>query len=206
MPIYKYSNRVIPLLKGCILPDLNSTNRSIEINQNRFYSSVIFKKLEPYFATGLTDAEGSFKISISEKSDLKLGWMVTLGFSIQLHVKDLALLEKIKNYFGVGSISKRTNRNLAEYQLSSKEDLKIIIKHFDKYPLITQKRADYELWKQVHGIFCRKEHFTTIGFNKLLAIKSSHNRGLSEKLKVAFPAVPSSPRPVVELPAKLDER
>jgi hypothetical protein len=34
--------------------------------------------------------------------------------------------------------------NMAVYSVSSVKDLQVIIDHFDKYPLITQKRADGE--------------------------------------------------------------
>jgi hypothetical protein len=62
---------------------------------------------------------------------------------LQITRPDLSLLENIKRYFGgIGSITKE-GKNTFQYRVSSKEDLKIIINHFDKYPLITQKHADF---------------------------------------------------------------
>lgn len=46
------------------------------------------------------------------------------------------------------------------YQVSSLEDLLIIIKHLDKYPLITHKWADFELFKLVVNMMLNKEHLT----------------------------------------------
>jgi hypothetical protein len=40
----------------------------------------------------------------------------------------------------------------------SVKDLEKIFSHFDKYPLITQKRADYLLFKQAYEIIKKKEH------------------------------------------------
>jgi len=55
-----------------------------------------------------------------------------------LHAKDRALLEKIKNYFGVGQIC-NDGEDVVSYRVIALKDLQIIINHFDKYPLITKK-------------------------------------------------------------------
>jgi len=65
-------------------------------------------------------------------------------FGITLHQKDKILLKKIQQYFGVGNIYKHSD-NAIQFEVYSIKDLELIKKHFDKYPLITQKRADYEL-------------------------------------------------------------
>ena len=44
----------------------------------------------------------------------------------------------------MGEIYKQ-GENTYEYSVSSIKELKVIINYFDKYPLISQKRADYEL-------------------------------------------------------------
>ena len=61
-------------------------------------------------------------------------------FKISLH-KDYDLLCKIKDYFGVGSITKHGCTTL-QYTVKYLQNLSLIISH---YPLISQKRADYEL-------------------------------------------------------------
>jgi hypothetical protein len=83
------------------------------------------------------------------------------------------------------------------YQVRSVKDLAAIINHFDKYPLITQKRGDFELFKQAVELIQVKEHLTEQGLHKILTIKSSINRGLSDKLKAAFPEIISVERPSV---------
>jgi hypothetical protein len=53
-------------------------------------------------------------------------------------------LELIKNYFkGIGSITKAGKDGIL-YRVASLQDLtNIVIPHFDKFPLITQKKADF---------------------------------------------------------------
>jgi hypothetical protein len=62
------------------------------------------------------------------------------------------------------------------------QDLITIIPHFDKYPLLTQKGADFILWKQIVELMINKEHLTFEGFQNFINIKASINLGLSDVL------------------------
>jgi hypothetical protein len=64
--------------------------------------------------------------------------------------------------------------------------------------LITQKRADYELFKQALELIQNKEHLTNEGIQKIVRIKVSMNLGLSDSLKAFFPNVIPAPRPIVK--------
>lgn len=60
--------------------------------------------------------------------------------------------------------------------------------HLELYPLLTQKWADYQLFKQALDMVIKKEHLTMEGLLKVLAIKAAMNgNGLSDKLTKAFP-------------------
>ena len=67
--------------------------------------------------------------------------------------------------------------------------MQIIISHFDQFPLITEKQADYVLWKSAYDIIQNKEHLSKEGLHKILAIRASLNKGLTPELKAAFPHV-----------------
>jgi hypothetical protein len=113
---------------------------------------------------------------------------VELGFGLHLHKKDQVLLQAIQNSLqGIGNIT-NNGEKAVQLQVSSIKDLRILINHFDKYPLITQKLADYLLFKQAFNLVSCKEHLTTDGLYKLVSIKSSINKGLSAELAQAFSA------------------
>ena len=61
--------------------------------------------LNPHFVTGFIDAEGCFHISLVNNLNLKLRLSVRAVFQIALHKKDLGLLEKLREFFGVGNIN-----------------------------------------------------------------------------------------------------
>ena len=153
-------------------------------------------KLNPWFITGLADGESNFILGVVKNNKYKTGWNIKTRFQIPLHNKDGDLLLQIRNYFGVGKIGKHDVES-SSYRVESIKELEIIINHFDTYHLITQKWSDYQLFKQVVELYKNKEHLTTEGLNKLIAIKASLNLGLSDKLKTAFPKVIPVNKPIV---------
>ena len=159
-------------------------------NKNTFY-------LNPDYITGFVDGEGCFTISIFKDSRRSTGWQVKPIFSISLHKKDISLLEAIQRTFNVGKIYKHGVDSM-QYRVSSLGDLHVVIEHFDKYPLITQKQADYLLFKQAINLTLNKEHLSITGLLKLVGIKATLNWGLSEKFKESFPATIPVNRPNVE--------
>lgn len=163
---------------------------SKQINK-RFYSSERIlpetTPLNPWFITGFTDAEGFFTLSIVKDSRSKTGWGVKFSFQIGLHNKERALLEQIKLYFNSGNISK--HGSMLHFRVESIKDLAKVINHFDNYPLMTKKNADYELFKKAYYILLNKEHLIKEGLEKFVGIKASINKGLSDSLKAAFPNV-----------------
>lgn len=82
--------------------------------------------LNPNWITGFSDAEGCFTVIISKRSDLR--WRIIVSFEINLHSKDILILNQIKDYFGVGSVTNRPTRNLCVYRVTKPDDLiKVII-------------------------------------------------------------------------------
>ena len=155
--------------------------------------------LDPNWVTGFIDAEGSFIVLILRDKNYKLGWTVKPRFCINLHEKDLATLELIKNYFGnVGNISKR-GKDSIQYRVASLNDLiNIIIPHFSKNPLITQKMGDFLLFKKIIELIKNKEHLTKEGLEKIISIKGSLNLGLSTELKEVFSNINLEKRPKID--------
>jgi hypothetical protein len=162
------------------------------------FSTSSVPTINPGVWSGLIDGEGSFSIIIDKNSNRKLGWRVQLKFQMGLHIKDLDLLTKLQQYLGgIGSIHLVQNRKMVNYSIDSIEDLKKLIIHLDKYPLITQKAADFLLFKQAVKLVNNKTHLTVEGLNQLVNIKASMNLGLSDKLKTEFAGCIPVKRPEV---------
>jgi len=68
----------------------------------------------------------------------------------------------------VGPPTSKAN-NQVIFSVSSVKDLTSkIIPHFDKYLLLTQKRADFELFKLIIQLMKKGEHLTTEGIEKIV--------------------------------------
>ncbi len=113
-----------------------------------------------------------------------------------MHKRDEALLQRIKEYFGVGTIY--TDRDYVVYAVRSLKEL-TEIPHFEKHPLLTQKRSDFELFKQIVLIKANNRKLSQEQFEKILAYRANLNTGSSEELKNAFPNVCPVPRPFFAL-------
>jgi hypothetical protein len=67
-------------------------------------------KLNPYFVTGFSEAEGCFHVRILKNAKYSTGYTIQLIFQISLHARDRALLHRIHNSLGgVGVVSDRGN-------------------------------------------------------------------------------------------------
>ena len=101
-------------------------------------------------------------------------------FIITLHVRDLKLLNSIKNFFSVGSVSIFGEN--ARFRVRSRSELEIITSHFNKYPLQTSKTINFAYFCEIIRLMKEKAHTNPQGFLKLASLINRLNKPLSESL------------------------
>ena len=170
----------------------------LTLDESNFYNSKPEEKLDPNWVTGYCDAESSFTLSMYKKDKSKPKFNIIPVFKIGVHLKDLKLLNKIQSFFGAGSIYKHDDNSVQLQVYSIKELIDVIIPHFEKYSLLTQKKADFLLFKQIVHIINTKQHLTIEGLNKIASLRASMNWGLSNELKESFPDVVAVQRPLIQ--------
>ncbi len=174
---------------------IKSPSKQYDLKRFSTSSSII---VNPGTWSGLIDGEGSFTIVIDKNKARKLGWRAQLKFQIGLHKKDLNLLCLLQQYLGgIGSIHSTSNRDVVNYSIDSINDLNKLIVHLEKYPLLSQKAADFLLFKKAVELFNEKAHLTVKGLEKIVNIKASMNLGLSDTLQSEFAGYVPVERPVV---------
>jgi hypothetical protein len=156
-----------------------------------FYSFILiqYKKIEPYYVTGLTDGDGSFYFSLSKNKE-NGKWYVNIGFEIvaENNPANYLMLKEVKNFFnGIGNIIYHKNNNILSFTVRSFNDCIIIRNHFENYPLLTYKLVNFILWSQALDLIISKEHLTLKGLLKLIALKAHSPKGLSPNLIKEFP-------------------
>jgi hypothetical protein len=110
-----------------------------------------------------------------------------------LNSRDLDTLYHIQEYFGgAGTIG--FEKNTAKLNIRKLDELVgIIIPHFEAYPLLTKKYADFELFRQIILILKNESPLSEQGFINILNLRYNLNKGISEELKELYPnLVPAS--------------
>lgn len=68
------------------------------------------------------------------------------------------------------------------------------------YPLISKKWCDFQLWQKVVQLMIKKEHLSSLnkmneGFNYILSLYGSINRGISKNVAKNFTSITFQPKP-----------
>jgi hypothetical protein len=120
-----------------------------------------------------------------------------------MHKRDLSLLTQLQQFLGgIGSIHINESINKVNYSIDSVKDLTHLINHFEKYPLLTQKAADFLLFKEVVILMNNKAHLTIEGLNQIINRKASPtamNLGLSNYLESEFKDITPIERQIINI-------
>ena len=126
----------------------------------------------------LADTEGSFVIDIHKDSK-----GIICMFQVTLRGDDFDFLEYFRK--GLGNIGhfnfypKRNGRNsqVAWRVRKGVENLYVLVPLFDKYPLRSRKRQDYELWRRVVLLLAGRQHLMPEGRAEIERLKEEMETG-----------------------------
>lgn len=132
-------------------------------------------KLNPNWLRGFVDAEGCFNIHVFKNSSVKVGHQVKLRFIVDQKAVDQVTLQDIGKIFGGGSLN-LYSKDCAQIVVS-RQDLIFnnIIPFFHNYPLLTNKRNDFENWDKCAQLIKNKAHLTLEGLEQIKEIKDLMN-------------------------------
>jgi LAGLIDADG endonuclease len=132
------------------------------------------------YVAGFVDGEGCFSVSIRPHPTVRYGNRCVIGpvFQIYQHRDNLALLEKLKDFFGCGTItSKGPKSDVMTYAVSGRRDLEsAIIPFFERHPLQSTKQEDFLKFRQIVLAMYRKDHRTDEGFRMIVTLAFSMNQ------------------------------
>ena len=132
--------------------------------------------ISPNWIVGFIDGEGCFHVSVSKNKSTKLGYQVSLEFSITQHIRDKELMEKLVKFFGCGYVINDTPMKL-QYRIRDRKDLlENLFPFLDQNPLLTVKSLDYLDFKLVHSMLESKLHLTPEGLVEIRIIQARMNR------------------------------
>ena len=150
--------------------------------------TTLFKpSLTNAWLSGFTDAEGCFNISISKRDNTVNGHRIILRFILD-QKNSLYLFTIIRDLFGYGKVIVRT-KDMYRFYCNTFIGLSIVNNYFSSFPLKSKKSVSYENWLKVYKMVINKEHLTTLGLEKIRAIKKTINvnNSLTTKIGSAKP-------------------
>jgi hypothetical protein len=146
-------------------------------------------KLAPEWVLAFVDGEGTFYAYVATKKSRNTTYQgVDLSLEIGQASHDIAVLASLIKFFNGGAvIPKCSITNLTAVQairaksIFKFRDVEAIIKFFDQYPLLTDKRVDYLSFKAIWNIKSTGEHKTAEGLAKIIKLKAGMNKGRFSK-------------------------
>lgn len=145
--------------------------------------------LTPWYVTGFCDGEAAFTYS---RTDGTFG----LYFAIKQREDNRQVIEEIYDYFhSVGNLYRHKESNPTKnsgftrpsvyYRVTKINELKLIVDHFDQYPLQSKKKLEaYNVWREM--VMHKLENYGKVNYGKLrdLAQKLSSLNSQSRAFKV----------------------
>lgn len=139
------------------------------------------KRIDPQYLSGFVDGEGSFVVSIYPRDRCPSGLEVLPSFSVSQSETRSEILYLIKGYFGCGTVRSSGDGTL-KYETRSVGDIPAkVVPHFNRYPLISGKRKDFEILTEVCRMMSKGLHHSAEGLKSILEIIGGMNPAGSRK-------------------------
>ncbi len=128
------------------------------------------------YISGYADGEGCFTVSISPRVKLRAGWEVRLSFSVSQNGDRAEVLYAIEAYFGCGCIRPDRSDQTLKWETRRLEDLlEKVIPHFERWPLMSGKRRDFERFAAVCRLMAGGSHRSRVGLREIVVLAREMN-------------------------------
>lgn len=111
------------------------------------------------YISGYVDGEGCFSVSFTKRDRFLVGWETKPSFSVSQNHDRAEVLYLMQEYFDAGFMRRDFSDNTLKYEVRKIDDLvEKVIPHFKKYPLLSGKQNDFELFEQVCLLMKEEKH------------------------------------------------
>ena len=125
----------------------------------------------PEYISGYVDGEGCFTVTFSRRTKAKLGWELRPSFSVSQNEDRRQVLDIIREYFGCGSIRRDFADKTLKFEIRDHNDLvSKVIPHFERFPLLSKKQKDLELFRTICAIIHEAKHLEKDGFAEVVKL------------------------------------
>ena len=129
-----------------------------------------------WYLSGYADGEGCFCVSFSKSKRHRFGWDIRPSFSVSQNSDRMELLYLFQKQFRCGSIRPDRSDKTFKFETRSVSELAHkVVPHFEKFPLLSSKHKDFELFACICLMMKHGEHLTRKGFNKVVELAHQMN-------------------------------
>ena len=130
----------------------------------------------PSYISGYVDGEGCFTVSISPRRSLVVGWEVRPSISVSQNANRGEVLLEIQRYFDCGTIRPDRSDSTIKWE-TRRLNLLIerVVPHFRRYPMLSGKQRDFELFAIICQRMSRGEHRTVAGLRDIVRAAGQMN-------------------------------
>ena len=133
------------------------------------------RSIEDYMS-GYVDGEGCFTVTFNRRPKMLIGWELRPSFSVSQNEDKRQVLDLMQEYFGCGYIRRDFFDKTVKFEIRDHRELMIkVIPHFVRFPLISRKQRDFELFKEICEKVDKAEHLTRNGFAKIVELAYQMN-------------------------------
>jgi hypothetical protein len=128
------------------------------------------------YISGYVDGEGCFTVSISPRAKLVVGWEVRPSLSVSQNGDRAEVLRLIQRLFGCGRIRPDRSDKTLKWETRRLEDLLgRVIPHFELFPLLSGKRADFDRFAAICRNMAAGGHRHRLGLIEIVELASEMN-------------------------------
>ena len=134
------------------------------------------ERLDGYIA-GYVDGEGSFSVTINRNPTSRFKLQLVPELHVSQNGDRREVLDLIKKRLGCGYIKRNGRKDqVMVFVVRNREDLLTkVIPFFERSPLLSSKRNEFETFARVVRSRAKGEHLDELGFSKVLKLGLSMN-------------------------------
>jgi hypothetical protein len=128
------------------------------------------------YISGYVDGEGCFTVSFSPRAKLRSGWEVRPSFSVSQNSDRAEVLLALREHFKCGGFRPDRSDKTLKYEVRDLVSLLTrVIPHFERYPLMSSKRRDFEKFATICRMLERRWHLTDAGLREIAILAVTMN-------------------------------
>jgi hypothetical protein len=143
------------------------------------------------YISGYVDGEGCFCVSLRPQPKIRVGWEVRPSFSVSQNGDRAELIKLLPILFGSGTIRPDRSDKTLKFEIRSLRALnECVVPFFVRYPLLSSKRRDFELFRRICRLMGSKVHLMPEGLMLIAELAQQMNSGIrkytADSIKESF--------------------